>query len=192
MKRILILLAFCTAFSLNTQAQKASDVAFKDRLWYGAHANFGLSNSSNQFFSNQFYFAIGVSPMVGYKITPSLSVGPRAKILYNNYRFRDHFDNVASFNPITWDIGVFSRMRIYEGFFVQGEYGYEDSAYIPRNLNEGIIRVSGANAYIGAGLNRQASGRIGYEFMLTYNLDLIGSRPLNPITLRAGLTIGLF
>ena len=55
--------------------------SFTDRLWYGADVSLGFTG-----FNGQTSFRAGIAPMVGFKVTENLSVGPRAEVLYTAFR----------------------------------------------------------------------------------------------------------
>ena len=74
------------------------------KLWYGGGFNLGFSGNSFQSL-----FQIGISPMVGYKITEEFSVGPRASVQYNYFRVNDG-GQVLRASPITWAAGAFHQI----------------------------------------------------------------------------------
>ena len=184
---LLICLLSLTAFSTTLNAQSAKRETQGTRWWYGAHVNLGFSASQFQSF-----LSVGVSPMMGYKVTPALSVGPRAKIIYNNYRVRDGFGNAIGKGILDLGLGAFTRVNVYQGFFAQGEFGYESNGY-PRTNGVDIFvdRLNGLNAYVGAGFNSGAGNgsRIAYEVMLAYDLNLLRANTLALLNYRFGFTI---
>ena len=92
---------------------------FKDRLWYGADLGLRFYQSAigiggNQFFGNGFFFS--VAPMVGYKITDNLSVGPRLEVLYQGERYDLRSLNLSEntkFNSTSLGAGVFTLSLIH-------------------------------------------------------------------------------
>lgn len=106
---------------------------FAQKLWYGAGGvlNFQSFNSSS-------LFRIGLSPMVGYKITPWLSAGPRLSILYTGYKGGSvigiqNSDGSYAIDPATLNrnvervgttdigVGLFARAKFLQNFFAQVE-----------------------------------------------------------------------
>ena len=92
----------------------------KAKLWYGA----GGTLQFNQFGGNSI-FAIGVRPMVGYKITPAFSVGPTVGISYVSQRSQG-----VGFNSVRYGAGAFGRYRIIPAIFAHAEY-YIDRVPFP-------------------------------------------------------------
>ena len=157
---------------------------FGHKLWYGG--GFNLNFSSNNFVST---FQIGVSPMVGYKITPEFSIGPRTAITYINLRVNDG-GQVLTSNPLTWSAGAFARYKVFQNFFGHAEFEYQNAVVgynlLPNDLEP--VRQTQNNYFLGAGYN-SGSGIVGYEIYLLYNVNL-PETVLNqsPIVIRFGLT----
>lgn len=93
----------------------------KNKFYYGGYVNasFGV------------YTSIGVEPMIGYKLTPKLSVG--AKIRYD-YISDNRFP--TTYNTSNYGGSLFSRYRIIPSLYVHVEYmtynydyynGYDES-----------------------------------------------------------------
>ncbi len=203
MKKILLFsllaLVFTVAFTNDAYAQKKGkkkssktdeyfdDSGFANKLWYGGNFTFGLA--SDQF---QSQFAIGLTPMVGYKLLGDyLSTGPRAGFVYNNFRVK-YGNNVYKSNLVSYTLGWFLRAKPFPNtlpnIFAHGEYEYENTG-IPYITNAGdtkIERYNFSNTYVGIGYN--SGGLLGYEIMGLYNLSLPSNSAASPITLRFGLT----
>ena len=80
------------------------------KVYYGG--NVGL-----RFWNNYFY--LGVYPMVGYKITPKLSIG--AKIGYVYIRDRRY---TSAYNSSNYGGSIFLRYRILPELYAHAEYVY--------------------------------------------------------------------
>lgn len=180
MQRFLILICLCLSFSLAAQSQRGAPE--DQRWWLGAHTALGFGASFNQI-----NYRIGLAPMYGYRIIPQISVGPRVSILYNHYRFRDDFGNVAeTINTVDLGIGAFLRGQVYRQYFVQAELMYEKAEF-PVLFGENQI-FNGMNAYIGAGMNSGGNNPT-FEVMLAYDLNLQAIRRNNLINGRFGFTL---
>ena len=188
-------LLFVLLLALPTGAQgQDSDVdkyfdesqGFTHRLWYGGGLTLGFSggNSSS-------LFRIGISPLIGYKLTDNFSVGPRISVLYSHYR-----QNLGPFvgraNLIDYGVGAFTRYKIVRNFFLHLEYGVD----LQERVDRGTIvngdefatgRVSISNGYIGAGYN-DGNGVWGYDIYLLYNVLLPENSVRSPIDIRFGIT----
>ena len=127
------------------------------RFWYGGGIGLNFSSGVG---SSQFSFSL--SPMVGYKITPEFSIGPRAEIAYSHFRFNNGF-NVEKRNFIDYGIGVFARYKLFPQFFLHTEYQVESEV----TTLDGDRR-SDTNFFLGGGYT--SGGQVGYEIAILWNL----------------------
>jgi len=142
------------------------------RFWYGAGGglNFGSSGNSN-------LFIVSLSPMVGYKLTPDFSIGPRAELSFVHSRagfgntiIRDNFFN--------YGIGAFARHKVLNQFFAHVEYQIESQRFSD-------TRISQNNFFVGGGYT--SGGQIGYEISVLWNV--LDNDTINiPIDFRAAFT----
>lgn len=181
---------------------------WKQKLWYGAGGTLGFSGGQN--FSA---FSIGLSPMVGYKVTPWFSVGPRFSYIYTGFKGGAvNVDEFGSTRPSTRDngpfrvssstfgAGLFARAKFLQQFFVQAEIENVtisqpategNSIYFLRD-NETLeflkFKENRVNGYFGAGYNSSGGGLFGYEIVALYNFLLPEDSFNNPLEIRAALT----
>lgn len=160
---------FCLSLNIFGQSREIrgfdnGGVTFADRLWYGGAFNLGFSsfNGINQ-------FLLGISPQVGYKITPPFSVGPRASLQYSYFSA-----NGENASPLTWSVGVFTRHKLFWQIFAQLEYEYEDEAFVSFGIGRPdlvVSRVQNNNVFIGGGYNSSEGLKaVGYEILFLYNV----------------------
>ena len=90
------------------------------KLWYGASGTFQISQ-----FAGNGVLAIGIRPMVGYKITPAFSVGPTVGVSYVSQRTQG-----IGYNGVQYGAGAFTRYRIIPAIFAHAEY-YVDRVPFP-------------------------------------------------------------
>ncbi len=88
-----------------------------NRVWFGAGAQLSFSG-----FNGQSAFRAGLSPMAGYKITPSWSVGPRLEYQYFSQRFLSNTGDILKLNFSSFGAGAFSRLKFLDQFFIHAEY----------------------------------------------------------------------
>lgn len=164
------------------------DSGFANKLWYGG--NFTLGVASDQF---QSQFAIGLTPMVGYKLIGDyVSTGPRAGFVYNNYRLKYSSSNVIKSNVVSYTLGWFVRVKplpnTLPNLFAHGEYEYENAGipYLTSGGDIQIERYNFNNNYVGLGYN--SGGLVAYEILALYNLSVPDNSAASPLTLRFGLT----
>lgn len=160
--------------------EKTEQVDFTKNLWYGGgmQINFG----SNQFYSQ---FIFGLSPMVGYKITDRLSVGPRISATLYNFRIQT-FTGVEKRTPVSWSVAAFTRYKILSMLFTHLEYEYQNEAFLDGNLNTAYDKNN--NLFLGLGYTSSSGGPIGYEFLLLYNFLIPENSITNPFDFRVALT----
>lgn len=177
-----LLLPILLLFGVLTVVQGQNN-RLADRLWYGA----GLTGryQGNSFSST---FAIGVAPMVGYKITPNLSFGPRVSAVVSFYRTRGFSGGNESANPMDWSVGVFGRYRIAREFFAQVEYAFEDEAFIIQDVSGLVIdREVNNKFYIGGGYSSPISDLVGIEISIMLNVNQPIDDFRSPIDYRFGI-----
>jgi len=166
---------------------------FANKLWYGGSFTLGYSGGSNQS-----VFAFGISPMVGYKVLDDvISVGPRVGFEYNNIRVQSFGGGpVYKTSPLSYNLGIFSRIKAFPNFFAQLEYEYQNTESTDPN-RDGFIEVDNSgniitervpydNVYIGAGYS--SGGLWGYEILLLYNVNQPSTTIDSPFSIRAGIT----
>lgn len=152
---------------------------FKDKLWYGG--NFTLFFGSNGQVSS---FALGLAPMVGYKITPDFSIGPRVEGVYNYFKVQG-FNSVEKFNLFSFGFGPFVRHKFFNVIFAHAEYQLEFLQEVI-GVNGNPIKVNGTNSNFFVGLGYNAGGG---EILVLYNLLAQTQNTLNiPISFRFGFT----
>lgn len=176
-----------------------------DKLWFGGMVSPGFTgaNSLNE-------FALGVSPMVGYKITDKLSVGPRISMTYRHLRGNGfngfEFTGPQRGNTVSTSYALFGRYKLLPAIFAHVEYERSITNYNPvyqlfnnatfRNdyflavnpiSNEVIVeRDNRESAYVGLGYTT-VGGVMNTEFSVLYNvLDNAQSLSI-PIIFRFGL-----
>lgn len=151
---------------------------FSDNLWFGGGTQLGFQ--SNNLAS---FFIIGLSPMAGYKVTNSLSFGPRVSLNYNAYRCSAN--NIKA-NYLTWEAGMFARMKVFNQFFGHAEYTLESRRLQSSTCSEPIKQVRSV-PYVGIGYTTGFDGAPGSEVLLLFRLNKSGPNIFeSPYVFRAG------
>jgi len=163
---------------------------FSHKLWYGSGFNFGFSGGTNIYGRQESYFAVGISPMVGYKIFDKFSAGPRASIQYTSIRSDLGGGQVSKVKPFAWSIGAFARYKIIPIIFAHVEYGYEDEpvGYSVSGNDITVIRQQRGSFYVGAGYSSSSGGPWGYEISILYDVNAPENSIQHPIDYRIGIT----
>ena len=182
MLRMLLLL--CCVFTLTAASAQIREEGARDDLRYGAQDRQGPPSEAGgiwygagallgfQAGNNRSSFQIGVSPIVGYKFNNFLSAGPRFSVVYNS--FRDDFFNFKD-RSFTLSGGLFTRAKIFRGFFAHIEYSLlsEKEIFVDPN-NTGQLfsdRVTRAIPFAGGGISQGGGlGAGGFEFLVLFRL----------------------
>lgn len=95
----------------NTNSSNQPPTA-ESKWYYGGNIGFSFWND---------YFYLGVYPLVGYKVTPKLSLG--AKIGYA-YISDDRYEPFPALNTSNYGASIFSRYRIIPQLYAHAEFAY--------------------------------------------------------------------
>jgi hypothetical protein len=91
-----------------TMTQSTAPTSHESKWYYGGTIGFN-------FWSDYFYLSI--EPMVGYKVTPKLSIGGKIGYSYINY-------SDADFDTHNYGASIFSRFRVIPQIYLHGEFVY--------------------------------------------------------------------
>jgi hypothetical protein len=122
---------------------------FASRLYFGG--SFVLSLGS--------YTSIGIWPLVGYKVTPKLSVGLQPGYEYLKY---DSYYYGSSYETSNYGARLFARYRIIPQVYVHSEYAainYEIENQLPSGGWEST-REWVPFLFLGGGLSQQIGGNM--------------------------------
>jgi hypothetical protein len=98
--------------STTSSSQTTQPPSAESRWYYGGNIGFSFWND---------YFYLGVYPLVGYKVTPKLSLG--AKIGYA-YISDDRYEPFPALNTSNYGASIFSRYRIIPQLYAHAEFAY--------------------------------------------------------------------
>jgi hypothetical protein len=82
----------------------------QSKWYYGGNVGFNFWNN---------YFYLSVQPLVGYKVTPKISVGGKLGYSYINYSNID-----PSFSSHNFGGSIFTRYRVIPQIYLHGEFVY--------------------------------------------------------------------
>ncbi|MBK8506811.1 MAG: hypothetical protein IPL46_34320 [Saprospiraceae bacterium] len=163
-------------------SKKNTELASK--LWYGGGVGLGF-----QSFAEQSSFLFALFPMAGYKITNSISVGPRIGLSYQYLKTRGFDGKIYKFNPLELSGAVFSRAKLFNPIFAHVEFEVANEKR-PVYNGAGIPSIGSSienNFYIGAGYN--SGGKVGSEIYVLYNVLEDESSLDVPFIIRGGITV---
>jgi hypothetical protein len=175
--------------TVDKKPTSGDQVKFTDHLWYGGSFAFGGALNGT---------ALGIAPMVGYKIMNGpISVGPRIDFQWINFRAEVARNDVRRINLINVNYAGFVRAKVFRGFFLQGEYGIrsiQDAFFNPSNQTIVKERTNLPYYAIGAGYNFASAGpkmggsEIGIMYDLSAENVANSLQNINPIGYRFGFT----
>ena len=188
---IFTVLGMLVSVQLSAQNTRYDDDAkgnIMEKLWFGTgFGGFGMTNSSFQF---------GTSPIVGYKLLESSSVGIRVPVDYFYIKAMNG-NEAVTLNDWNLGIGVFARQKIAFNIFAHAELNHlsgdeldlsSGGLTIDPNDNSRLLtrRYRKQEANVGLGYSA-GNGGITYEFSLMYDFLEDRTQPFAPIVYRIGL-----
>lgn len=177
-----------SSLSKKNKKKKEDEYKFIDHLWFGGQFTLQFYSTSlgNGVPGNIFNF--GISPMVGYKFTKWLSVGPRLEYVYVNGRF-DNVVNIWKLSSSTFGYGAFARAKFLGVLFSHLEYSRsQDIIGFNLDQNNKLLSVKEWNDHFYLGLGYNSGDIWAYEFYLLYDFLASDETIDLPITFRFGLT----
>lgn len=180
MKRIFILLVLFIPFQLLAQdttkaKQKPGMYTLSDHLVYGGNMGLNFGNVTS----------IGISPFVGYKVTPKFIPGIGASYTFIKF----NFSNYPSESMQIYGGSIWSRYYVLENLFAYGEYevlnGEWDPYYRPN------VRYNLNSTLLGGGYQQSFGGLSSYVLVL-YNVTQDADSPyMSPLIIRVGIGLGI-
>lgn len=167
----------------NDRRPATRNSGLRDNLWYGAGAQLGFQGGNSQSF-----FQIGLSPIVGYKVTDFLSFGPRGSVVYNSFAYDTFNGDRVRERWASWSAGLFGRVRVFQQFFAHAEYDLvSDVDLFDRGTNR-RIRTTRVIPFLGGGYSQGGGpGSVGFEIMILFRLTPRDRLNDQPFEIRSGL-----
>ena len=171
-------------FGQPTESVK-DEFKLQKRLYIGGGIGFGISSTSTY---------VGISPVIGYRLSPSVDIGGRFNYTYN--RFTDPYtNNKYSFND--FGLGAFARYYLFffNDIFIHGEYEALNYEYIDQYKTAYTDEVMGrgwvSSLFLGAGYRQWIGSNAFVGMSVLFNLlDSYDSPYSNPI-IRIGVGVGI-
>lgn len=187
MKIVKLFFTLSALLILNSSiAQDGQRPAFLDKIYVGG--GFGAS------FGNYTY--VNISPIIGYKVTPKLSVGLRLMYQYTTYDYYDKQDlRWKKYSGNDFGVGGFARFMVKGPFYLQAEYehlNYDGLDYT------GYSRSSFNSFMAGGGITQPIGGKAFFFMTAMYNFsyqnfdnsNVYRSPYDSPWVIRIGITAG--
>jgi hypothetical protein len=158
MKGCLLVLFIIITSSAFAQREVEEDTKpkFKDRLYFGG--GFGLNGGRDAYGNNYFYF--GLNPLVGYMVTPKLSVG--TGVSWQQYNYTD-----VKIKLNQYGVSPFVRYN-FGKLFSYAEYNLINTPSFSNNLN---VRKNYDRLLLGLGYTQPfGTGRGAINAMALYDV----------------------
>jgi hypothetical protein len=130
---------------------------------------------------------VEIAPLVGVKVLPRFDLG-----LQPFYRWIDDGRYSPSITTNDYGATLFARVRVFAGFFVEGDYQYTSYEY--PNVGGGTTRDT-YNAFLaGGGYSIPVGGHVGVYVSALYDFSYDGNdvnRPYDsPVRVQVGVAVG--
>lgn len=172
--------SFAQKDSTRTNADSKPKKPFSDRIFIGGNVALSFNN---------FYFVIGASPIVGYRVTENWSVGVGASYYY-------YKDNYYNYSTSIYGGLLMSRYIVYRGLFVEGnfELNNQDALTIvdPIAQTYTLERAWIPSLLLGGGYSQSIGGNSAFFISILYDvIQNPNSQYYRIPVIRAGVGIGL-
>lgn len=129
---------------------------------------------------------VSLSPLLGYRITPDVSVGGGLQYIYRGY---SQYGQDYSTND--YGAFVFSRFFVGPGFFLSASYEYLRFQYFDFNSNR--VDDTFGSFFVGGGYAMPLSRNASFITSALYNLSYDSNEPSpygSPWVISAGVSVG--
>ncbi|GJM27889.1 MAG: hypothetical protein DHS20C17_05240 [Cyclobacteriaceae bacterium] len=157
-----------------------AEPSFFDRTYFGGDFSFQFGDLT----------VINISPLIGYMLTPRLSVGPGITYQYLKGEAYDVFGRRYSYDSNIFGWSAFARYHITPMFFAYTEYEALKVDF-PTVDGSQLVKDWVPGYFIGGGVFQPVGGRAGIG--LTVLLNLLYDERKSPynsnLVIRAGITL---
>lgn len=124
------------------------------KLFVGGSGDLGFQ--SNPYYGN--FFNIGLSPIIGYKLTKNFAVGPG---------FIYQFYNIGGNKFHDYGYKIFAQYLIYKGILAHAEHEVRNTQYEPGSITSNN-RYTLRTTLAGGGYRQMASDRFGFDIYVLF------------------------
>lgn len=156
---IILVIFFCSHGVAQKQVDFDNKPSFKDRVYFGG--GFGFGANSN-------YTSISLAPLMGYMVSPRLSVG--VGITYQYYRYKNVLTpsgTIEDADDNRWGGNVFATFRVWGPLFAYADYNFINLD--PAPWIEGTARETYTRFLLGGGVS-QPAGRASINLFAAYDV----------------------
>lgn len=142
---------------------KKSKTPLKEKIYFGGYVNLSFGT----------YTVIGVEPMIGYKITPKLSLGFKIRYDYISDKRYEPTRNYSNYGG-----SIFARYRILKPLYLHTEYSainYEYYKPISSDSNREWVPF----LFVGAGYSQKMGGKAWLNVQILFDVLQSSNSPYN-------------
>jgi hypothetical protein len=148
--------------------------SFKDHLVYGGNVGLSFGNVTD----------VGISPMVGYKVTDKFIPGVGASYNY----IKIHYRGYPTQSTNIYGGSVFANYFVLENIFAHAEYEVLNGEWEPYYRPGERFNLS---SFLVGGGYRESLGGLSTYVMVLYNVTQSSDSPYSsPLVIRVGLAMG--
>jgi len=136
------------------KAEKPETRSLLEKLFIGGSGDLGFQ--SHPYYGN--YFNVGVSPIVGYRLTKNFAIGPGILYQYYNIGGRSFHDYGGK---------AFAQYLIYKGILAHAEHEIRNTQY-ETNIAMATNRYTFRTTLVGGGYRQMANNRFGFDFYVLF------------------------
>jgi hypothetical protein len=144
-------------------APKKQKAPIKDKIYFGGYVNLSFGS----------YTVIGIEPMIGYKLTPKLSLG--IKIRYD-YISDKRYEPTRSYS--NYGGSVFARYRVVQPLYLHVEYAAINYEYF-NNITLESQREWVPFLFVGAGYSQRMGGNAWLNAQILFDVLQSSKSPYN-------------
>ncbi|WP_163718424.1 hypothetical protein [Mangrovibacterium lignilyticum] len=134
----------------------------KSKIYYGGYVNLSFGRVTS----------VGVAPLIGYKLSPKLSVG--TQLSYEYFKDKRYASDYSSSN---YGVSFFSRYRIFSSLYAHVEY--EAMNYELYNLMGGSSREWVNFLFVGGGYSKPISQNVWLNAQVLFDVLQDKDSPYN-------------
>lgn len=149
-----------TGLSISSFAQISMGGNISEKIYFGGGLGFNMGSSNGYNFTY-----IGLTPLVGYRITPKTSVG--TGLTYNYYRFSSTIQKSSSLSLHQYGVSPFVRHQVMDNLFLYSEISFINTPSLDNSARRTYTR-----GLLGAGYSQTLgqNGRGVLNAMLLYDV----------------------
>lgn len=169
-----VMLISLTSIAQKQEEREEEETGFKwNNVFVGGSLALGFGSGS---YDGSSSFVIGANPEIGYSLAEWVDAGLAFNVIFNSLKYTDQSTLLrvkqTSFN---YGAGVFTRIHLFKGFFLQAQPEYNWIAYKAELRDQPGVPVqkqtlSAASFLVGAGYGQRVIGQSSFFTVVMFDL----------------------